>query len=334
MSLGANRTFWWQLAVLPWRIYRLACHLQATHFISASTLFYWWLFLPLRCLHRARVLLLPVYLMHEIYRSQSGSITGLPRWLERLFTWLSFFAADSVVVPRAFGSFVSRFACHSQARRKLRVVDTLVDALPSLEFFQALGSSRETAESAASTDGSLELLYVGRLEQQKMVGDLLEMLCRLRTLRGTLTGISLTLIGDGTQRESLEERAVQLGIRQHVHFKGFVQNADLPRELHKADVFVSPLTGTSLREAALCGLPVVAYDMDWIHGFLQHGETALLVPRGDVEGLAQEVSRLCLDAELRQRLGRNIHAVACRLWSPEALKASLTEAFGLRDSTP
>jgi glycosyltransferase involved in cell wall biosynthesis len=83
----------------------------------------------------------------------------------------------------------------------------------------------------------------------------------------------------------------------------------------------------SLREAALCGLPVVAYDMDWLHGFLKHEETAIMIPPGDHDEMGRQVLRLCSDAELRERLSRNVKELAWRLWSPLGLRESLRQMF-------
>jgi len=169
---------------------------------------------------------------------------------------------------------------------------------------------------------------VGRLHPQKMLDDLVRMLAHLKGMDGGLRGVTLTLIGDGPERERLEGLAAELGVRDSVVFAGQVRNEDLPRHLVTHDAFVSPNTGTALREAALCGLPLLAYDIDWIHGFLKHDETALLAPRGDYEELARQAARLAADPDLRRKLSENSRQLAARLFTPESLRASLEEAFG------
>jgi glycosyltransferase involved in cell wall biosynthesis len=119
-----------------------------------------------------------------------------------------------------------------------------------------------------------------------------------------------------------------MGVDADIEFLGYVSNANLPDYYLSADVFVSPLTGGSLREAALCGLPIVAYNMDWIKHVLVHRKTFLAVTPYDYKGLAEEVLNVITDQELRQSLSENIKNLSQELWSPTNIKASLEKAFG------
>jgi glycosyltransferase involved in cell wall biosynthesis len=64
-----------------------------------------------------------------------------------------------------------------------------------------------------------------------------------------------------------------------------------------------------------CGVPCVSYDSGpGVREIIRDGEDGLIVPMGDEGGLADRISLLIEDAELRQRLGRqarqNIHRFA------------------------
>ena len=67
---------------------------------------------------------------------------------------------------------------------------------------------------------------------------------------------------------------------------------------------------TTLIEAAACGVPVVATDIDGIPEVVIDGETGLLVPLGDEEALARNVTALLGDAPRRARMGQNARAMA------------------------
>ena len=54
-------------------------------------------------------------------------------------------------------------------------------------------------------------------------------------------------------------------------------------------------------ELMACGVPVVAFDNPWGHWILRDGENCLLADR-TVDGLADRLERLCVDAGLRERL--------------------------------
>ena len=107
-----------------------------------------------------------------------------------------------------------------------------------------------------------------------------------------------------------------------------MRNEELPDYLARASAYVSSYTGMSFREAALFGLPIVSYEVDWLSGFLVHEETVLLAPVGDHEELARQVARLADDEELYARLARNLKEYAWKMWSPLKLRDSMSEAFG------
>lgn len=72
----------------------------------------------------------------------------------------------------------------------------------------------------------------------------------------------LTVIGEGTLQEHLQQRAVELGLRDRVHFVPFLPRAELWRLLPDFDAFVFTTTGLEafglvLIEAQAHGLPVV-----------------------------------------------------------------------------
>jgi glycosyltransferase involved in cell wall biosynthesis len=78
---------------------------------------------------------------------------------------------------------------------------------------------------------------------------------------------------------------------------------------NSADVIVAPsvlenLPNTVL-EAMACGVPAVAFDAGGMKDAVKHDESGVLVPMGDVEGLARGVRTLLTDDAMRARLARN-----------------------------
>jgi glycosyltransferase involved in cell wall biosynthesis len=214
------------------------------------------------------------------------------------------------------------------SKKKLVVVDTVVDSLPTEGFLNRLDQVNAGGHTiGAAHETVFEIVYVGRLHREKLVGDLIKMMAVIAKSSGVCREIILTLIGEGPEQSFLEELASQLEVQGAVKFIGVIPNHQLPDYLCKAKAFVSPLTGTSLREAALCGLPIVAYNMDWVEGLFKHEETALLVSPGDYEGLARQVVRLSADEKLCKQLSANVKDLAWRLWTPRGIRESLQQAF-------
>jgi glycosyltransferase involved in cell wall biosynthesis len=324
VALGSGRQIV-DLLLSPWRLFRFARRVRPSAYLTADQVFGWWTSLLVRMLLRARVRLMPVCQPEVIYAATGRALSSLPIPIERLFVRLSFASADRVLTARAFGSFVEWLRGDASAARKLIVVDTIAEALPGMGFLEEVRRRAAHADPAGAV--GTEVIYVGRLSSEKLVDDLLKMVATLAHTGGLPPGTRLRLIGDGPERPRLEALARELGIVDHVEFVGVIPNEDLPQHLLRARAFVSTLTGTSLREAALCGLPVVAYDIDWLSGLLVHEQNALLVPHRDFVALGRELRRLLGDAALRRRLSENIRGLARQLWSTESVASSLAMAF-------
>jgi glycosyltransferase involved in cell wall biosynthesis len=132
---------------------------------------------------------------------------------------------------------------------------------------------------------------VGRLNEVKCQDLLLRSFARLKASR---PDARLLLVGDGPQRDRLEALAVQLGVREAVHFAGYQANPE--RFLAVMDVFAltSRMEGLPLAilEAWAAGLPVVASAVGGVPDLITHGRNGLLFTSGDetaLTGLLGEV---------------------------------------------
>lgn len=118
----------------------------------------------------------------------------------------------------------------------------------------------------------------------------------------------LALVGEGIDREDLETTAEALGIRDRIHFTGFVQDV---RELMSAcDVVIVPSSrgegfGLAAVEAMALSRPVVASAQGGLSEIVVPSETGLLVPPNDPQALADAVCELVAKPELAQSMGAN-----------------------------
>ncbi len=170
-------------------------------------------------------------------------------------------------------------------------------------LFNAMGPRWHGAGSSES-----KVLFVGRLERQKNLGVLIEALgivCRRHPIR-------LTLVGDGSLRDDLAQRAAAAGVP--VDFVGFVPNDQLPMYYRAADVFVLPSLAEghpkALLEAMSCGAACVVSSCEGNRSVITPGETALIHDPSDVEALAQAVERVLTDRSLRANLSRRARELA------------------------
>ena len=127
--------------------------------------------------------------------------------------------------------------------------------------------------------------------------------------------VVLVVVGDGPERANCERLARQLGIEHAVRFMG--HRSDIPAVLAAIDVVAMPSLwvegfGLAALEAIAAGRPVVASRVGGIPLTVIDGETGFLVPRGNVEDLADAIARILDDPELAARLasGARRHARA------------------------
>lgn len=114
-------------------------------------------------------------------------------------------------------------------------------------------------------------------------------------------------VGDGEWRGRFEQRAAELGLREHFVFTGLVPPAAVPRYVGLMDALVhlSLREGLprSLPQAMAAGKPVVAYDCDGAREVCREGETGFLLRPGDLPRLTTCLAQLAAQPALRAELG-------------------------------
>ena len=115
----------------------------------------------------------------------------------------------------------------------------------------------------------------------------------------------LLLVGEGPERDALEQLARQNGLEGCVSFLGL--RMDVPRLLAASDAFllssISEGIPLCLIEAMAAGLPVVATDVGGVGEVVEPGMTGFMSAAGDAAGLGQHLIRLASDASLRREMG-------------------------------
>jgi glycosyltransferase involved in cell wall biosynthesis len=133
-------------------------------------------------------------------------------------------------------------------------------------------------------------LYVGALSPVKGVEYLIHAIPQILKL---LPDTRFLLIGEGPQRELLEELIQKYEVGKEVELLGYMPHNKLLPYYQQADLFVMPSInepqGIVALEAMACGLPVVASNVGGIPEMVQHGKTGMLVPPAEPESLAKAI---------------------------------------------
>jgi glycosyltransferase involved in cell wall biosynthesis len=136
----------------------------------------------------------------------------------------------------------------------------------------------------------------------------------------------LILVGDGSTRSSVAQKALNNGLGHAVIMTGAIAHARMPEVLSIADVAVVPSapvpasrggTGTPLKlfEYMAAGKAIVATAVDQAAEVIQHNHDGMLVGAGDVHAFAEAMSGLLNDPVERGRLGQNARRQAVEQYS-------------------
>jgi colanic acid/amylovoran biosynthesis glycosyltransferase len=152
---------------------------------------------------------------------------------------------------------------------------------------------------------SKRLLFVGRLAAAKGLPILLESLAILQQVH---PDILLTVVGDGPDRQQLEQTTAQLKLNRNVKFVGYKSQVEVREYLQKTDVFVMSSFAEGipvvLMEAMAAGVPVVATQIAGISELVEDSVNGYLIPPADPTSLAGCVDKLLSDYQLRARFGK------------------------------
>jgi glycosyltransferase involved in cell wall biosynthesis len=184
----------------------------------------------------------------------------------------------------------------------------------------------------ASGGDVANICFVGRIEKQKGLEHLLRAFSIMRAGDKDMT---LSIVGEGQQRDTLEKLAHSLELGDHVFFTGSAH--DVLKYYQSALIFVLPSLSegmsSSLLEAMSCGLPVVVTTVGGNREIVDCGSASdeipvsqykiadcgILVNPEDSKGLANALSKLLDDDTLRDQLGERARSHICSRFSQERI---------------
>ena len=143
--------------------------------------------------------------------------------------------------------------------------------------------------------------WFGRMTAVKRTDDLVDALV---ALRGRGVDACLLLVGDGEDRERLEQRARDSGVARDVFFLGYQKDVASWYAAADAVVLTSVNEGTpvTIIEALAAGRPVVATDAGGTGDVVRDGIDGYLVDVGDTDAMAARLAEIAADPSVGARL--------------------------------
>jgi glycosyltransferase involved in cell wall biosynthesis len=236
---------------------------------------------------RKPVTLLVHHLHSDVFRRE------LPRWIRWLPLWM-----ESWLMPRVY------------ANRPVVAVSASTQADLEARGFQRGRITRilngvESPPLASTRRSDFPLIvHLGRLKAYKSVDVLLRAMPQVLSVH---PDARLAIVGQGPERPKLECLAWSLGLAGSVRFYGYLEKSLRNKLLGKAWLTVCPSAfegyGVVCVEANSWGLPVVAANVPGLRDSVRDGATGVLVPHGDAERLATEITGLIDDPVRREAMG-------------------------------
>lgn len=164
------------------------------------------------------------------------------------------------------------------------------------------GAIRKAVE--ANNQYPARILFVGRLEPMKGVDTLL---AALSILKEDGTHFHLRIVGDGSQRESLEAISKSLGLQDDVTFVGAKKHTEVFEEYAQAAIFCglsrSEALGNVFLEAQAAGCAVLATNVGGIPDVVKDSVTGYLIPPDDAQTARNALGVLLKHDALREQMG-------------------------------
>lgn len=150
-----------------------------------------------------------------------------------------------------------------------------------------------------------------------------------RIVRMKKAKVHLVILGEGQERESLEQEAQRLGIGDSVHLLGF--RTDVLAMLPQMDVFTLPSLSEglplALLEAMAAMRPVVVTRVGGMPELVEDGKTGLLVPPGDASALAASLLRFLENPDWAAQLGKAGRDTIASRFSHDAMVEKYQEIY-------
>lgn len=251
--------------------------------------------------------------MHSHWASYSTTVALVVHWLFDIPFSFTAHAYDIYLVPRLLGVKVreAEFAvtCAKINARFLRTLAGGEDKGRVIVNYHGTNLERfKPVEKRAGGDLPT-VVTCGRLEPYKGHHLL------LRACAALDRPVRCVVVGEGPQRQRLEELAAELGIADRVEFTGPVPQARLAEIYGEADLFALAsvvLEGSGKRdvipnvlaEAMAMGVPVVSTDISGIAELVVDGTSGRLVAPNDVDALAGAIEEILSDDDRRAGLSQ------------------------------
>ncbi|MBR6543760.1 MAG: glycosyltransferase family 4 protein, partial [Anaerotignum sp.] len=229
------------------------------------------------------------------------------------------FSDKIIAVSRAVRRSMVHAGCHPE---QIAVVYNGIEpiSIPSAEEKAAL------LQSYGGRPGEKAVDMVARLEEVK---DHETFLLGAQNVLENRKDVRFYIVGDGSLREELERRVLELGISEWVTFTGFIKDVEKIEAALDIAVITSKAEALclSIIESNIAGVPAVGTDSGGVAEVIKDGETGYLVPVGDADALAARIEDLLADDAKRKAFGEQAKKYAESMFMAEKMTKRIEKLY-------
>ncbi len=199
------------------------------------------------------------------------------------------------------------------------------NGIPELIFDSSSIHQSDSAVSAFCKDGFI-LGTICRLSEEKGVDYLVEAMRLLSDRNRTVKAI---IIGEGPQRDSLQDKISLYGLNDRILLAGYKDQAYHYLPLFDAFVLPSLTEGLpiTILEAMQAKVPVIATDVGGVPDVLGHGKFGILVRSADAPALAEAITEVSSGTSRMSTMCADAHATALERYSSKRMAENYLKVY-------
>ncbi len=202
-------------------------------------------------------------------------------------------------------------------------IEVIPNFLDCSEYRRQVDEDLRRSLCPPGTEGLL--VHMSNFRPVKRVAAVLEVFRIVRTQ----VAARLVLVGDGPDREMVEQRARDYGLAEHVVFVG--EEHDPVRWLSIADVFLMPSSkesfGLAALEAMACEVPVIASNAGGLPEIVMDGVNGYVCGMDALDEMAAHAVRLLRDETMRREMGQRAAAFVREHYCTERIVPLYEQAY-------
>jgi glycosyltransferase involved in cell wall biosynthesis len=242
--------------------------------------------------------------------------TGFQKVARKEFSYFNFLrAVGRFIIPGYRTTYEQADRILAGSSYTLNLIDDLFEIEGDrLELFYENGVNNFSSElkirdAIANTKNitDVNLLFVGRLVPYKGADMVIEAVSKLEP--DILEKATLTIVGDGSERQVLEEQVERFNLKDRVRFTGWVAQEETSSYYKNSDIFCFPSVrefgGAVVLEAMANGLPCIVVDNGGIGEYVTEATGFKINPLSRefvVQELKKYIEQLAQNPDMRQNM--------------------------------